>query len=277
MTTFRSISPSDRDRYLWSFLLIALLVTRASTLRGEDSSTPIEEPPSHNAIANPDETNGEERAMMLYQVAELRYDEGRFDEAIVLLREALELSDLCPFHYNLARALQEIGQWEASREEYLAFLECDEDPQLETRVQARIENLERLDQSRGSDEAQGPSPAESDTDVEAESEETLDGEPDDREARRSPWPWVLVNTGVVSLIVGSVFGSLFLAERALVNDPTTAQIDAFQAHERGRSYGIIAMTTLISGGAVALIGMIWGIVDLVSASRDARRTADQRR
>lgn len=218
-------------------------------------------------VASMSDDERAEQAVALYRAAQVHYQEGRFAEAIDLLLEAIELQDAAALHYNLGRSYQELGRWAEASAAYRAYLEGDPESPRRAQVEARIEQLDRR---ATQDSAEGTAGVGGDEDGTGLS--TGDTSSDRR--RVSPWPWAIVGTGAVSLVVGVVFAGLFNAQMELAEDPSTDNLSALEAYELAGSYGTAANTTLALGGVMTMAGLIWGIIDLIR-SRRARSQNDR--
>lgn len=211
---------------------------------------------------------GRERAMVLYRVAWLRYREGRFEEAVELLREALENHDSPELYFNLGNSLQELERWSEAREAYQAFLERSEDISLCSEAAARIERLDRRI-------AEATTAGDAHDEVEvvtASARATDDIEPASvhERPRIRPWPWVILGSGALVLGAGLVCGVLYFRDVNAAQDSMTAQRLALQAYERSQSFGIATSVTLSVGGVIALVGLVWGIIDAIRVRGERR-------
>lgn len=215
---------------------------------------------AHRDISSMSDDERAEQAVVLYRAAQVHYQEGRFDEAINLLVEAIELQDAAALHYNLGRSYQELGRWVEASAAYSAYLEREPDSERRAQVEARIEQLDRHAAEENIDGIGG----------EGGGSGSAGSAPDDtaRDRRRVlPWPWVIVGTGAVSLVIGVVFGALFNAQMELAEDPSTDNHTALEAYDLAGSYGTAANTTLVLGGVMTTAGLIWGIIDLIRSRR----------
>lgn len=206
-----------------------------------------------------------QRALTLYRTAELRYREGRFEEAVALLREALESHEYPPLYYNLGLALQELGRWREAIEAFRSFLESDVSSTERPRVEARIQLMERRiaeQESRPNDDDLS-----SDAPDESRSEAPLDVNPRGRRRSIRPWPWIVAGLGAMCMVAGIVTGALYEREMDIARDDPVQQV-AWEAYERAGNYSIAANATLFTGGTIGLAGLIWGIVDLIRLRRD---------
>jgi len=186
-----------------------------------------------------------QRALEMFEESAEHYREGRFGTAAELLREAHALHPDPILLYNLGRALEGLGDLEGSIDAFERYL--SEEPDAEDRggIERRIETMrERL--ARGDDDAGGSEPV-------APVEE--DG------AAIDPLPWVIAGVGAVGLGVGALLGGLASAKH---DEAVEAPVhrDAAAAQEDADELALLANVAFAVGGAVAIGGVVWGIVDL---------------
>ncbi|MEM9074013.1 MAG: tetratricopeptide repeat protein [Myxococcota bacterium] len=191
------------------------------------------------------QADAESQALVLFDRAREAFRNGAFERSALLLEEAISLHDVAPLHYNLGRSYQELGRQEDALSEYRRFLAMEPDTPERPRVEARIAILEA--QLR-------PEP-------EPEPEPDPEPEPEpEPEAEVRAGPWILLGTGVAILGGGVVAGVLSnRAEDDARNAPSqeAAEAPAERADRRARA----ANALFAIGGAVAITGLAWGIVD----------------
>lgn len=141
----------------------------------------------------------EDQSVVFFERAREAFDLGEFERANLLLREAIELNDVAPLHYNLARSLQELGQWEEAFDEYVTFLRMAPDTPERTRVEARIRIIgERIQQ-------QHETATTEETTREATDEMPVEEARETGSVRRpSSSGWVVFGVGLAALAGGSV-------------------------------------------------------------------------
>lgn len=242
-------------RLICGTLLAACLVgSAARAQRDEDSAST---------------TANRQEALELYRQSRERYDTGAYQEAADLLERAYALFPEPILLYNLARAFGSLGDHERAIESYEAYL--DADPQTEDRevIAARIANSRRiLEQERERERAQRQA---------AEAEERARLERVRREARRAAEakaprsaPWIIAGSGALVAAAGVVFGGLSLRQRNEAEELSSA-VDAAESSDRAVAFGWVANGSFIAGGALALVGTIWGLIDLSSRREDDER------
>jgi tetratricopeptide (TPR) repeat protein len=176
---------------------------------------------------------GEDRAFSLFNESEVAYREARFEESLRLLREAYALSPDPVLLYNMARVHETMGDLDRAISVYERFLM--EAPSIPDRpaLEARIASLKALR------EAKKPKP------------------PPPR--KRSVAPWIVAGAGGAVLAGAGVFGILAKnRESDAINDPV--QRTGVAAREDATTYATIANVGFAVGGAIALAGLVWGLV-----------------
>lgn len=202
----------------------------------------------------------DERALQLFEEAEAAYHEGRIDDAITLLTEARTLAPNEPvLAYNLARAHDAAGHDVEALAAYEAYLEAEPDTSDRGAIASRIEALRAAIDERERVEEERAAQRERDRAREAAE-------------RDAPWPWVVMGVGLAALGTGVVFGVLMLEDRRIaVEDPV--QASAVAALRRAETDALVANVLYATGGAIALGGLIWGIVQVASGGRPAESVA----
>jgi tetratricopeptide (TPR) repeat protein len=231
--------------------LSAPRVVSAETLETGEGGAEVVQSPVDESVSD------EERAEILTTIAWLRWQEGQFEEAARLLVEAIGLDDEAERHYNLGRCYQELGRWTEARDAYRAYLARDPSSGARERVESRIETLERQIREDAANQADEPG---------STTEEERPSQPISPR-RVQPWPWVVLGFGVASLSVGAVLGGLYLRDIGTAEDADVPQIDGIEAYERARTYHPVALSTLSVGCIIAAAGLVWGLIDLITARR----------
>ena len=212
-----------------------------------------------SALAQQDEPDP---VLVLAERAHELFVRGDFARSASLLREAIAIRDDARLHYNLGRALQELGEWAAARTEYARFVELEPNTEERERVEARMQLLdERIRAEQVRIEAERRRLVEEQRRAEARRIEEQR-----RVASRSRAPWVVLGIGGASLVAGMAQGLRFNAEVDAARDA----MDHEEAQPHARSADRLALGANITfglGGAMTLIGLVWGLVDARSARR----------
>jgi tetratricopeptide (TPR) repeat protein len=187
------------------------------------------------------------QAVELFNESEASYKAGRFRDAADQLRRAYELDPDPVLLYNLARALESDGDLIGSAETYERFLEAA--PKVDDRasIEQRIANLRKLAMEREVAAAQPPSAV-------------IEQPPPKPSAVRRAAPYAVIGLGAAGLATGGVFGAVAMARhRAAVAEPVQVRSDELQSQARREAS--IANVAFAAGGAVAVSGLIWVLID----------------
>lgn len=267
-----------RAALLWctaAGLLGAALPARAAPEEGEAAKADAparKKKPKKTA----EQSQREEEAFALFEESELRYREGRFEEAAELLEKAYGLDPEPTLLFNRGRALESAGNLEGAVEAYSAYLDAAPDAEDRVQIDRRVQTLWRqikekqeLERARD-DEARKRAALEAAARERSGSGTVAVTEPQDPASGRPArggrvLPWVVIGAGAAGLAAGGVFG--FLA--------STAQNDALDqpehraASERAddaRSLATGANIAYVAGGVLAVAGVVLYVLDPGGAS-----------
>jgi tetratricopeptide (TPR) repeat protein len=199
------------------------------------------------------------RAVALLNESAEHYREGRFSEAAELLREAYEIEPEPVLLYNLARALEGMGDLHGAVEAYEGYLEGEPEANDRGAIEARLETLrrqiealERVDPDPEPEPEPDPEPDRLLDDVEIDDETS--GGP-------SPAPWIVTGVGGAGLIAGAVLGVLAQLRH---DDAVVAPIQTERVALAGEADDLAlgANIAFAAGGGLLLVGLIWGVLDL---------------
>jgi tetratricopeptide (TPR) repeat protein len=193
-------------------------------------------------------TEDQQRAHALVEQSAERFQQGRFQEAVDLLTEAHRLDPQPILLYNRARAFESMGDLDGLSHaaddygQYLADSPAAKDrPAVEKRIEIIRAEIERLQRPPPQVPAAIPLPV----------------------RHPSAVPWILAGVGGLGLVTGATVGVLALTKhQAALNDPMT---DTSQDNTTARSFATAANITLVAGGALAVVGVTWGLLDLRGA------------
>jgi tetratricopeptide (TPR) repeat protein len=191
-----------------------------------------------------------EEALARFTESDARYKAGEFERAAELLREAYELYPEPILLYNLARALEGLGDVAGAVEHYQRFLASAESIEDRGAIERRVATLEaqlaRQDEERRAAEAQR----------QREAEAPAAQEP----ARWRALPWLTAGAGVVLVGTGAIFG---VRARALRDDAVSEpiQAEALRLEQSARSNATLANVMFGVGGAVAIGGLVWAVLE----------------
>lgn len=204
------------------------------------------------------ETPARERALELYRQSRAEYDIGDYRAAADLLERAYEIFPEPNLLYNLARAYGSLGEHARAVAAYEAYLEASPEAEDRAIIEARIANSREIlaQETRAREQAE----AERQAALERTRIEALEQIPP---PAPQPTPWVLAGVGAGALVAAAVFGAVSLSERDTANGEPSA-IAAAAASDRAVAFAWVANGGFAVGGVVALVGVIWGIVDVAS-------------
>lgn len=200
-----------------------------------------------SALAQDSESESDARARVFYDEGVRLYEAGMYEEALNAFKIAYENSKRPLLLYNMAQAMERIGQWDealAALEDYRLDAPEEELAQLDSRIAALQSRISERD---------------------AAAKAQQDAAVAER-ARKGPpvGAWVLFGTGAVGVGLGSVFTSSALSARSEWtsaclegNDGLICPADASDAWARDNKNSLIADIGWIVGvggigGGVAL-------------------------
>jgi tetratricopeptide (TPR) repeat protein len=212
------------------------------------------------------------RALGLFDKSVVLFDAGRFRDAAGLLEEAYATFPEPVLLYNLARAYQESGELAKSIDAYERFLAADPDVKdrggIEQRIVTLREQLRAAERAKAEETVRPPvqKPAEAKT-VAAPAAATSASAPSDRTTAHgaSSVPWIVAGAGVVVLGTGVALGVVANSRHESAKDEPVAK-KASDLQNEAEDFALAANVTLVAGGVLALVGTVWGLVDVSSSS-----------
>ncbi len=87
------------------------------------------------------QSSDDARARELYANGALLYEEGDYENAVVAWKEAHRLSERPLLLYNIANALERIGEWEEAAEQFKLALELDSKHEQARKGLSKVQNL----------------------------------------------------------------------------------------------------------------------------------------
>jgi len=203
-------------------------------------------------------SSADRRAMELFEQSSERYNAGRFQEAVDLLKQAYALRSDPVLLYNLARAYEGLGDLDHAMAAYADFLRAQPNAEDRGAIETRIATLRSQIEQRAALKRER----------EAAQRERREAEERAREApARSPSvvPWIVTGVGAAALATGAVLGAVSAARHAAAIEAPQTEIDDDQS--QARHFATAANVLFASGGALAVAGVVWGIVDLRASRR----------
>jgi tetratricopeptide (TPR) repeat protein len=194
------------------------------------------------------------RALELFSQSDEHYKRGEFEQAADLLRQAYDLYPEPLLLYNLARALEGLGDVEGAITQYERYLA--EATAIDDRgaIQRRVGTLK----------AQRAASSGVDTRTYVPTSTPIDTTPRTRSARRLPW--FIAGGGLAVVGAGVVFGVMANSKHdAAVDEPVQAEAERLQ--DQAKSYATTSNVLLFAGGALVIGGVVWGVVELRRSGR----------
>lgn len=204
-----------------------------------------------------------DRAQILFEQSEAAYREGRFDEAISLLKEAYRLTPDPVVFYNLARAYEGKGDLTEAAASYERYLAEAKDIPDRGGLEKKIETLKKLaaerkaaEAAKRASEAPKPPPPKQEPKGAVET------------SHPSPVPWVIAGLGGAGTIAGAIVAGLAFAKNEDA-DAAVSQQETADLRASAEDMALAGNITMGVGGALLLAGTIWGIVDVVKSGKSA--------
>ncbi len=224
------------SRTVLTLTLALALVARISPALADD--------PMSASAAPAATATAEQQALALFEQSVTSYENGRFQDAVDALREAYRLKPEPVILYNIARAREGLGDVAGAANSYGEYLAADprapDRGAIEKRIstlKAQLRERDELQRQRDNARARAGRPARSAGAV----------------------PWVVAGAGAAGLVAGAVFGALsVLRHDAALGDAQTS-VDGDQSV--ARTFATASYASLLAGGVVLGIGVVWAIVD----------------
>ncbi|MCA9618768.1 MAG: tetratricopeptide repeat protein [Myxococcales bacterium] len=213
--------------------------------------------------ATPEE---EAKAAALFQKSAVHYREGRFDEAVALLREAYDLVGEPVLLYNLARAYEGKGDRQEAIEAYRRYLALSDEAKAEVKdrgaIEQRIQTLEAQLAEREALAREREAADERAAKASAEEAKARAAARDREPTTASPYPWIVVGVGGATLVVSGVLAGVAKSREAAAKDDPEHR-SASETLAAAETFATGTNVTLAVGGAVLVAGLAWGIADLL--------------
>lgn len=191
----------------------------------------------HTARAEP--PSDQDRAVVLFHTAETAYTEGRFQEAVSLLKQAYDLAHDPVLLFNLGTAEEGLRDYRAAITAYKGYLQGAPDAHDKDSVAIRIKTLEDLI-------AASPKPI--------------------------VMPWVIGVPGVLTLGAAGVVGALALDKHNdALNEPV--QTTARDAQDTAASFATVSNVLFVVGGVLVATGVTWLIAQVAGRGKAQKSTA----
>ncbi len=209
-------------------------------------------------VAAQQSTPSSAEAMRLFEQSAVEYRAGRFAAAAALLRRAYASDPVPILQYNLARALEGLGDLPGAALAYQTYVDRAPDASDRASIEARVATLRRQIAEREALERDRAS---------ASSEEAR-GEPPRRARGPSAVPWIVAGVGVAGIGAGVALGLMASARHSDAEaEPVQARTVALASE--ADDLALAANLTFAIAGAVAVLGIVWGVVDVMGSGGDA--------
>jgi tetratricopeptide (TPR) repeat protein len=215
-----------------------------------------------------------DRALALFRESDVHYKRGEFERAVALLREAYALHPEPLLLYNLARALEGLGDFEGAIEQYESYLNVATQIADRGAIERRIATLrEQVARSaRPPDSAQDHTTARTATpvsDTRTTAPVRLDPTPSKMHGKPQRLPWLIAGGGGVVLGGGVLLGYLSQTRHdAAVGEPV--QIEAQRLQDQAEAFATGANVAYVIGGVAVIGGVTWALLSR-REDRDAPR------
>jgi tetratricopeptide (TPR) repeat protein len=204
-----------------------------------------------------------DRALELFRESDVHYKRGDFERAAALLREAYSLHPEPLLLYNLARALEGVGDFEGAIQQYESYLNVASEIADRGAIERRIATL-REQVARN---AIPPVSTDDHTATQVSDTRTappvttigLDPRPGEMRDKPQRLPWLIAGGGGVVLGGGVLLGYLSQARHdAAVEEPV--QADALKLQDQAHTFATAANVAYVIGGAAIIGGVTWAVV-----------------
>ena len=192
------------------------------------------------ALAADPAEGSQSRALDLFEQSAVAYREGRFDDAIALLREARALKPEPVLLYNLGRAYEAAGRRREAAEAYTQYLADEPQGRDRGSLEGRIATLRREEVEREALLRASKEP------------ERAPAEP----APIGPLPFVVAGVGLATIGAGVGLG-VYAQSRADAAATEPVQTTAVDVHDGARGLATAANVVLVAGAALAIVGATW--------------------
>ena len=213
--------------------------------------------------ASTDASGIDEEARIHFELGRRYYATGRFAEAREEFLRAYELSNRTELLYNVYVAARDEGNDVHAAEALRAYVALQPEGEARDGLEARLAVLE--ERIRAAEAARTEAPAVETTEEAPAVEESTDDAP-----ARGPdaAPWIVAGSGG-ALLAGSLMTGLYAMGAQSALDSMCPELRAcVDGYERTRDEGqALAITTDVlwgTGAALAVTGVVWGIIDVAS-------------
>lgn len=243
---------------------LALLLAAPAAAQDDDDRQSAQEAMQGGGMTSERELD-DARAREHFTIATRYYDEGRFIEAAQQFEEAYELSGRAELQYNAYIAYREAHQSRRAAAMLEGYLNQVPNAPDRVNLQARLEELRRVIE-------QDEQRAQQLTDAERRAAEEARRAEEEARARREAeaapeaWPWVVFGVGAGTTIAGAIVGGIALGDASALRSECDdmgeclPQTNLDERRDGARTTALVGDVLLFGGGAVAVAGLILGLV-----------------
>jgi tetratricopeptide (TPR) repeat protein len=215
-------------------------------------------------------TQSRERVVELVTQSQEHYEAGRFQRAIELLTEAYQIEESATILYNLARAYEGLGDSHGALDAYRKYIEQDPKAADRGAIERRIASLEQQLEEKSALERERDAAAQRAAQARRDAERAERDRPPPRPAERDPSivPWIVAGIGA-AMVGGGVYFGLRARSRHEEAENASLARDSANLNDEAKTFALIANVSFIAGGALAVGGVSWGIVDASSGGEQA--------
>lgn len=181
------------------------------------------------------------------------YDLGRFAQAAQEFESAYRLAQRPELLFNAYVAYRDANDLAGAVRSLGAYLDLVQDAPDRVNLQARLASMsEALEQQRARE-------------AELEAERNRPAQPPPAPEGPAVWPWIVMGTGVAMVVVGIVTGVAGLTEADALaslcaNNLCLPSVGLDERRSTVEALGITTDVLLFGGGAIAVAGLVLGIV-----------------
>ncbi len=198
----------------------------------------------------------DEQARLHFRAGRGLYDAGRFQQAAEGFEEAFRLSQRPELLFNAYVAYRDANDLEGAVRSLGAYLEHAQDVPDRVNLTARLESMTQALEERQAREAALAETQRREQEAAARRACSGGGE---------IWPWIVMGGGVLVAAAGAVTGGFALEAAGSLaaecpNDECPRSVDLDGRRSNAQALGISTDVLLFGGGAIAVTGLVLGIV-----------------
>jgi hypothetical protein len=194
-------------------------------------------------------------ARRLFDEGKSLYREGRYLDAADRLTRAFDLDPDPTLLYDAARALERGGDDAGALAKYRPYVDADVEGHDRAPAEQRIGALARTHEQHARAERRPtqlrPAPI-------VPKDERPQPSPRIEKSGSSPVPWIVAGLGLAGVGAGAALGLIAKnVSSTAANDPV--QLSSSRTKDDSERYALCANVAFAAGGALAAIGIVWGL------------------